>query len=165
MALLACAASGQSDKNVESGGWKVEAVLATMLPGRGGGNWQRQKDKVNSEAMESKCGRIKSQEQNCVKGRFGWIFLCTLSLHHNVYGTDREYMCRGCSNHTQTMTIIFLDQKPEEVKKWLEGFLAGRGRPSPCLASLGLGTGVTAPPTSPTMPCHTCDRSIQCTIR
>ena len=54
MALLACAASGQSDKNVESGGWKVEAVLATMLPGRGGGNWQRQKDKVNSEAMENK---------------------------------------------------------------------------------------------------------------
>ena len=131
MALLACAASGQSDKNVESGGWKVEAVLATMLPGRGGGNWQRQKDKVNSEAMESKCGRIKSQEQNCVKGRFGWIFLCTLSLHHNVYGTDREYMCRGCSNHTQTM--IFLDQKPEEVKKWLEGFLAGAGAAQPLL--------------------------------
>ena len=85
MALLACAASGQSDKNVESGGWKVEAVLATMLPGRGGGNWQRQKDKVNSEAMESKCDRIKSQGHNCVEGRFGWIFLYALSLQHNVH--------------------------------------------------------------------------------
>ena len=161
---MACEVWGQSDKNVESGAWKVEAVLANLLPGRGGGNQSVKVPKILNDTFPG-TKYLRYQYFFSIKFfryRFRDFFLIP-NFTHTGFGTfflyqfflilvPRLFQYPICQISFPRLFFRYqFFPIPPKTWKMLVGRLAGSGPLS--LASLAAGTGVTSPtPTRPTIP-------------